>query len=124
MWKFLLSSIVFAVSTISVVFSVKWIQMEPDVVNFGSPAWEAQRIVKETEPIHAVFVLRHEPKAIEAFANELSQISLPNDPRYGKWMSKLEVIEKLAPSDQNVQIVKNYLNSEGTLPEQLTKLCI
>lgn len=97
--------------------------MEPDVVKFGSPAWKAERIVKETEPIHAVFVLRHEPKAIEAFANELLQISNPSHPRYGKWMSKLEVIERLAPSDQSVQIVKNYLTSEGTLSEQLTSFC-
>lgn len=90
--------------------------MEPDVESFSSPSWIAERMVKETEPIHAIFVLRHEPKAIEAFEKELSEISLPNGPRYGKWMSKLEVIEKMSPSDQNLHIVKNYLTSEGTKP--------
>jgi tripeptidyl-peptidase-1 len=74
---------------------------------------------RETDLVHAVFVLKKCPMAVKKFESLLLDISTPSSANYGKWLSKDQVREMLAPEEESLFNVMGYLANEGIMRDNI-----
>jgi tripeptidyl-peptidase-1 len=91
----------------------KYVRMESDISVFSGPHWIKGERVTNEDMITIRFALRHDSYKVEQFEELFLDISNPQSVNFGKWLSAAEVAEKLAPSERNVAIVKEFLESFG-----------
>jgi len=101
------------------VTSAEMVRMEPSVDKFSSSNWILESSIDETKVIKAIFVLKHEESALQSFEKNLLDISSPKSKNYGKWMSSSDIIRWLAPSDDKVKTVVDYIESFGVKSENV-----
>jgi tripeptidyl-peptidase-1 len=97
-----------------------YVRMEPSVQTFTSSKWlKETAALGDDEVIRCVFVLKHDPAALQQFEHHLLDISTPSSVRYGKWLKHEDVMARLSPSEEKVKIVKDYLIASGVSPDKI-----
>jgi hypothetical protein len=77
-----------SITLLAVIGSVlsDYVRMEPTVQTFSSSNWLKERALKSDDTVRAVFVLKHDPVAVQQFEQHLLDIATPSSPQYGKWL--------------------------------------
>jgi Pro-kumamolisin, activation domain len=110
------------VSLVSIVCSTTLVRMEPGVRIFSSKRWiKSAEVLSPDSTVTAIFALKHCPVAAKRFEENLLDLSSPSSVNYGKWYTKQQVISHLAPSDDNVTIVTDFLASYGVTDLKLSE---
>ena len=95
-------------------FETSRVRMEPKVDQFTSKRW-----IQLTQPpaadatILAIFTLKHDAEKLKSFESNLLEISTPSNAKYGQWLTKQEAIDFLAPTDERVKIVTDFISGFG-----------
>jgi tripeptidyl-peptidase-1 len=97
------------------------VRMESYINVFQAPNWAVGDRVTSEDMITIRFILRHDQHKVAKFEKLFYDISNPQSPNYGKWLSIEEVTEKLAPAEMNRRIVKEFLASYGVTDFYLNK---
>jgi hypothetical protein len=63
-----------------------YVRMEPTVQTFSSSNWLKEGALKSDDTVRALFVLKHDPAAVQQFEQHLLDIATPSSPRYGQWL--------------------------------------
>lgn len=87
------------------------IRMEPSINSFVSKNWFQEKRTDENAKVKAVFVLKHDRTIIRDMDRELINRSSPSSSSYGKWLKHEEIASRLAPSQDRLDVVTNYINS-------------
>eukprot|EP01031_Cornospumella_fuschlensis_P039201 gene39201-47698_t len=96
-----------------------YVRMEPSVGTFSSSAWLKEGKLQDNDVVRAVFVLKHDPMAVKQFEANLLDIATPSSKNYGQWLNAEDVLNRLSPSEDKVNIVKDYLISAGVKAENI-----
>jgi len=67
------------------------------VNTFSSSNWIKERALKDDEVVNAVFVLKHDRSAVEAFEKNLLELATPSSPKYGKWLKVSNFFHHIFP---------------------------
>jgi len=94
-------------------FSDVRVHMEADIKKFTSSHWVFEGRAVSTEMVEAVFVLKHDKAALQKFEAQFNDLSSPFSPNYGKWLSKEEIVSQIAPPEENLKTVVDYITSYG-----------
>jgi tripeptidyl-peptidase-1 len=92
--------------------------MESDIQPYKPEGWTL--LLEDPSPnevMQVIFVLKHDSAARDQLHNKLMEISNPQNVDYGKWLSIEEIINIMKVSDENIDIVRNYLRSHGVESE-------
>lgn len=92
-------------------FSLRRKHLEDDVKKFNAPNWKYHGAAKSTDIITPVFLIKRDDIAIAKFEKQLLELSDPNSPKYGQWLSKQQIITQFAPSLDKLALVQNFLDS-------------
>jgi len=96
------------------------VRMEPSVNHFTSSKWTREtRINTDDIFVNAVFVMKHCPFKMEKFEKQLLDLSTPSSTNYGKWLKHDAIIDQIAPSEESVKIVTEYVSSFGLATENV-----
>lgn len=114
----LVLSLFIAIACFQAVFA-EYVRMEPSVNTFSSKLWRHERTLGDDEIVKAVFALKHDPAAVQAFEKNFFEISTPSHPRYGQFMTQEEIARRLSPSADKVKIVTDFLNNHGVAAENI-----
>jgi tripeptidyl-peptidase-1 len=88
--------------------------MEPKVNKFTSKRWIQELAPPdENSIVTANFALKHDPVKAAAFEANLISLSTPGSPNYGKWLTREQAIQAISPSEDQVKIVTDFLDSFG-----------
>ena len=88
--------------------------MEPSINVFSSDYWTQDQFrVSNLDMVTATFVLKHDPTLSAKFESDLLARSLPSSPIYTHWLTRDQVVAKIAPAIQQVLVVTQFLNSYG-----------
>lgn len=74
---------------------------------------EKSKPLTDSEIVNCIFVIKRDENAVNKFEAELLELSTPSNPRYGKWLSPDEINARIAPSENSVKIVLDFLASQG-----------
>jgi tripeptidyl-peptidase-1 len=87
-------------------------QMEPSIKTFSSFMWKRAglRAGKDDTQIQVVFALKHDKSKRDSFEKLMLDISTPKSSKYGQHLSKKEVTDFLAPSQENLRKVRDYVS--------------
>lgn len=105
-------SLAVVVSAVSAFSNVR-VRMEADVKKFTSSRWVFEGRATSTEVVSAIFVLKRDASVLQKFETQFHDLSSPFSPNYGKWLTKEDVIAQMAPREENVKLVLDYLSSFG-----------
>lgn len=89
------------------------IQMEPEISTFAHKNWLQGARVTSADSVKLQFFLKHCPKKLAAFEEELFSLASTKSAKYGQWLSPDEVTERLAPKQENLDAVLNFLAANG-----------
>ena len=96
--------------------SADLVQMESSVKTFSASNWLKEKRTnsrsKESN-IKAMFVMKHDPEAMKQLEVTLMEVSSPKSTKYGKYLTKEQVKEAVAPKPEAVKVVTDYLASFG-----------
>lgn len=107
---FLTAYLAMAVSS----FETGRVRMEPSINIFSSKRW-----IKLTQPpagdakVVAIFALKRDSETLKKFETNLLDLSTPSSPKYGKWLTKNEAITMIAPSDDQLKVITDFIYSYG-----------
>jgi tripeptidyl-peptidase-1 len=90
------------------------VRMEPSVNQFDSSRWIREtRMNTDDVYVNAVFVMKHDEGRLAAFEKQLLDLSTPSSSNYGKWLKHDSIIQQIAPSEDSVKVITDYITSFG-----------
>jgi tripeptidyl-peptidase-1 len=95
------------------------VKLESDVSTFSSPLWNDEGSAALADIINAIFVLKRDPLVVRTFEEKLLDLATPSSPNYGKWLTKEQVIAEMAPPQESVQTVVDFIQSFNVLPDNI-----
>lgn len=126
-----------AISAVHAVSEAR-VQMEPGVDVFTSKNWIQEKGATSRDTISATvsisdkcnycnlilltcsqFVLKHDANKVKKFDSLLMDISNPMSGNYGKWLSQEKAIDLLAPTEEKLQVVLDFLAAQGISNENI-----
>jgi tripeptidyl-peptidase-1 len=80
---------------------------------------ESSRFNSDGVNVEAHFVLKTNPEKRANFEKQLLQLSTPSNAKYGQWLSKDQVKAQLAPSEDSVKKVVDFIKSYGLTDDKI-----
>jgi tripeptidyl-peptidase I len=101
------------IGVIAEAFSNARTPLETEITKFSSRFWLKEGFANPIDAVEAIFVLKRDQELVNSFEKTVLDLSNPKSKNFGKWMSKEEIANRLAPPAENVQLVLSYLESFG-----------
>ena len=88
---------------------------------FNNWIQQRSRTVSGKEMITVRFVLKQDESKIKSFERELIELSTPGNAKYGSWLTREQVKQRLAVSADSVRVVTDYLSAAGVADFKVRK---
>jgi hypothetical protein len=86
----MLAALLVVMVCLATAFASEFVRMEAEVNTFSSSRWLKEKTISGDESISAVFVLKHNAMAVNAFERNLLNLATPSSKEYGQWLKVRE----------------------------------
>ncbi len=99
----------------------RWVSLEKDqdLEYWKQDGWRMVGRVEPSKILHLTFALKQ--RNVGKLERTLMQVSDPDSPFYGKYLSVKEITKLVSPAKKTIYAVKNWLNKQGVIDCDITQ---